>query len=133
MQSIEQIQAAVVNAFPNATPQEQGTAIAAIIESLNTPTIAPAKAPARKRTPKAVAKVEAVATPAPARKAQAPAKAKPQAKAGRTLDTAPGSITPAQFRRISGFEADNGFESQVSRKWSMATASKYYAELRAAA
>lgn len=135
MQTIEQIQTAVVAAFPQATPQEQGKAIAAIIESLGieqsdrrTRTASP-KAP-RTRKPKA-------ATPKTAPKAEKPAtiERKPN-HAGVMMLAGRATITKGQIRNITGIAERNGepftkAELADIAQYSMVQASDFYAGLKA--
>jgi hypothetical protein len=87
---------------------------------------------ARKAAPKASRKQTTTPKAAkPAKKAATiAAAAKPQT--ARSLDTTPGSITKGQTRRIVAVSDQHGFEILDMSQWSMATASTYYADLKAA-
>jgi hypothetical protein len=128
MQSIEQIQSAVVAAFPNATLAEQGKVIAAIIEQMSAtiPASEPTQAPARKaRTRKAQPK--AVAT-----KAQ-PQSRKPQPKTVKSNDNdwRDRPASKKQLARITAVSDEHGFEVYDMTGWTAGVASDYYQALRA--
>jgi hypothetical protein len=128
---------------------EQSAALTLLAEqNLLTDSIAAAilGSPAPKGTDTATARVQAARKAAPKasrKQTTTPKAAKPAKKAAtiaaaakpqtaRSLDTTPGSITKGQTRRIVAVSDQHGFEILDMSQWSMATASTYYADLKAA-
>jgi hypothetical protein len=103
-------------------PKGTDTATARTLAARKAAPKAPKASRKQTTTPKAAKPAKKAATIAAA--------AKPQT--ARSLDTTPGSITKGQTRRIVAVSDQHGFEILDMSQWSMATASTYYADLKAA-